>query len=98
MIHGKLAISSWESEQPSMAKHTHQVGREAQVCGREVRGQGPQRYGSEKRGNGWREDRTTKVDSRERRHQEDYYRARSPSHLPASEEAKQLGQVQAKFR
>lgn len=42
MIHGKLAISRWESEQPSMAKHTHQVGREALVCGREVRGQGPQ--------------------------------------------------------
>ena len=32
MIHRKLAISSWESKQPSGAQHKHQVRREAQVC------------------------------------------------------------------
>lgn len=32
MIQRKLAISSWESKQPSMAQHKHQVMRETQVC------------------------------------------------------------------
>ena len=32
MIQRKLAISSWESKQPSMAQDKHQVRREAQEC------------------------------------------------------------------